>query len=82
MTTLQAVCGEEGGPMAWTNFYSPKELRNSIVHFIIVNNVPENCLGNNPDFTFDTIKPKLTRKNNWVLSDTIIIVYTKCNCEK
>jgi hypothetical protein len=80
MGTLQVVCGDQGGPIAGSNFFECNELKNAIVHFIIVNNVVENGLTPNSDYVADSVRGRVTRNNNWVLADKAIFVITKCNC--
>lgn len=81
MTTLQGVAGAVGGPSVGVNFFQSDILRNSIVHFIIVNNVNECGLSPNPDYTFDSTGGQIVRGSNiWQLGDKVIIIYSKCNC--
>jgi len=78
--TLQIVCGNTNAPIPGTVSYQSDLLRYAIVEFLIVNNSPENCLLPNPDFTHDPLTGTITRGNQWVVGDKIIIIYSKCNC--
>jgi hypothetical protein len=80
--TLQTICGNTGGPMPNTDTYQNELLRNAIVHFIIVNNVPENGLHPAPGYTASPLEATITRMggNVWIAGDKIIIVYSKCAC--
>lgn len=80
MMTLQKVCGAGGtSPIAGLNIYQNDILINSMVHFLIVDNIPENSLSPSPDFTFDQLSGTITRTNQWLVGVKAIIVYSKCN---
>jgi len=78
--TLQVVCGNTNAPIPGTTTYQNDKLRYVIVEYIIVNNSIENCLEPNPEFTHSPLLGTITRPNQWVVGDKIIIVYSKCNC--
>lgn len=81
MTSLQTVVGNQGGPVPGSSTYQNDLLRNSIVQFCIINNVPENGLQPDCDYTHNPLEGTLKREhgNTWILGDKVIIVYSKCN---
>jgi hypothetical protein len=81
MNVLQTVVGDEGGPIPGQMTYVNEKLRNAIVQFLIVDNVPENGLSPSPDFVNAPIQAMITRNNPWVLGNKLIVVYTNCNCK-
>lgn len=82
MTTLKVTVGFSGGPAIGTNFFQSDLLRNSVMHFIIVDNVPINDLIPEPEYVFDTAAGKMewVGTNTWAANNKIIFVYSKCNC--
>lgn len=79
MTTLQKVCGiSQTSPISGINTYQNDILQGATLHYIIVNNVNENGLLPDPDFTFNALEGIMTRTNDWQLGDKVILVYSKC----
>jgi hypothetical protein len=78
MTTLQVVCGEKSAPVAGQTTYQNDLLKNVIVHFIIVNNVPENGLEPSPNYAHNYLSGLLDRfPNRWSIGDKLIVFYSK-----
>lgn len=81
MGFLQTVVGKAGGPTPDSNTYQNDLLRNAVVQYAIINNVNENGLQPNPDYIHDPLEGTFARQNGnkFILSDKVIIVYSKCN---
>ncbi len=81
MTTLQKVCGLPSGPVAGQTKYQNDLLVNAILHFIILDNTPQNGLSPSPDYKFDTIAGEIDiSPNTFGMGNKIIFVYSKsCN---
>lgn len=81
MTTLQKVAGNTGAPVPGNTSYQNDLLINSALHFVIIDNVPQNGLNPTPDYTFDTITGTFDfSPNTFQVGTKIIFVYAKCNC--
>lgn len=82
MTTLKVTAGYPGGPTIGTNFFTSEILRNAVMHFIIVDNIPINDMVPDPEYYFDTAIGKMewVNSNTWQPSNKIIFVYSKCGC--
>lgn len=82
MPVLQFVVGNPGAPIPGTDTYQTDLLRNAIVNFAIIDNVPENGLQPTPDYIHDPIHGILTRcnGNKFLLGMKGIIDYSTCNC--
>lgn len=83
MTTLQRVVGNANAPQDGDTTYSPPELRNAILHFIIIDNQIYNGLMPQPEYLFEPTQPLLTLGNGnaFKLGQKCIFVYSKiCEC--
>lgn len=82
MTSLKIVAGTAGGPTNGTNFFETEILRNSVVHFIIVDNGPMNDQLPGPDYLFTPVDGRLELQHNSVWANNKInILYSKpCQC--
>jgi len=81
MDIIQTVVGEIGGPIPGQMTYINDKLKGAVVQFLIVDNVPENCLDPDPDFFNNPIKGEIRRKNQWDLGNKLIVVYSpNCSC--
>lgn len=81
MTFLQTCVGMNDGPTAGQTQFQNELFKNSVVQFLIVNNVPENRMTPLPDFLHDPIMGVVTRTNIWVQNDKAIFLITNCNCK-
>lgn len=80
MPTLQFTVGNPGSPTANTDTYFHENLRNAIVDFAIIDNVPMNGLHPDPDYTSSPIEAtlKLEKGNKFILGMKGIIHYSTC----
>lgn len=82
ISILQTSVGVEGGPVVGQTTYRHPKLEGAIVQFIIVDNVVENCIEPQPDFTNNPIAGEIKRNNVWAIPNKLIVVYSpNCNCQ-
>lgn len=82
MKTQQFVVGNAGAPIAGSTIFQADFLKNSIVHFLLVDNVPENQLNPNPDFKHNYIEGTIDRAPDvWTIGNKLIVVYSDCNSQ-
>jgi hypothetical protein len=76
----QFTCGVGNGPVAGQSIFQAEFLKNCIVNFIIVNNIPENQLNPSPNFKHSYVEGTIDRSPNvWFVSDKLIIDFEPCN---
>lgn len=81
LTTINFVCGKDDGPIPDSTVFKNDKLKRVFVEYIIVDNVNENCIRPNRDFSHDYVDGELDRgQNKWVLGNKLTIVYSSCNC--
>lgn len=81
MTTLQKVAGNVNAPVPSSTSYQNDLLINSILHYVIIDNIPQNGLQPTPDYTFDIVTGTFDfTPNTFQVGTKIIFVYSNCNC--
>ncbi len=80
MPKLFFVVGNPGAPTPNTNTYYCKELKDAVVNFALIDNVPMNGLLPDPDYTCCPLEGtfKLERNNSFLLGMKGIIDYSNC----
>lgn len=82
MQTLQKVAGNPNCPVPGQSTYQNDLLTNSIVHFMIMDNVPQSLLSPNPDFLFTSVTGEVDiSPNTFQLGTKMILLYSKCECQ-
>lgn len=81
MRTLQKVAGNPNAPVPGLSNYQNDVLKGSVLHYVIIDNVPQNELAPTPDYTFNsTLGVFDFAPNTFQLGTKIIFVYSNCQC--
>lgn len=81
MQTLQKVSGVGNGPTPGTSTFQSDVLIDSKVHYIMVDNIPQNHLSPSPDYIFDNLIGEIDiSPSTWGSANKLIVVYSQCQC--
>lgn len=83
MTSLQLVTGSQFGLIDdYVDTFKHEDLRNAILHLIIIDNQILTGLCPSPNYKFDPLigEVKLFDGNSFGVGEKCIFLYSKCNC--
>jgi len=79
MKVKQFVSGQNESPQVGQTVFKSDFLKNVVVHFLIVDNVPEHQLNPDPCFRHNSAEGTIDRAPNiWTLNNKLIVVYSEC----